>query len=182
MLLAIVRRFAVVFFLSAVSFALNPDALVKKFKNSPCLKVDFFQRNTFHGKVRSYEGLLVKRGKTLRVVYFTSPPFEVSYDGEFVRVGYAGEKGRTYRADRYPNPLVRVLTNLDRWDELFEVKSCGESSCVLIPKKSLRGVKRLVVFGKNGALEGFEVWGDRRGKNRVFIRVRRMVEGCSDGG
>ncbi len=137
-----------------------------------CYTVSFLQKEEFSGHYDIYKGILKKRGRKVEVVYSTSPPFKVLFDGRLVRMGYEGEEFQTFDPKDYPNPVLEILLNLDRLDRIFEVLSCKGNVCILKPKREelseyLREVR--VSFDKKGYPEKIEADGGEYGKLEIEI-------------
>jgi outer membrane lipoprotein-sorting protein len=170
------------FLLFILSFGyLNANVLDKSleiFQKKDCFTVEFSQDNLFHGSVKHYEGFLIRKKNIVKVVYLTNPPFVVFSDGTYITLGYEGARKKTYKVDKYPNPLVRVLLNLDRLKNAFRVESCEGNICRLKPKGKLGNLKEILVHFKGERIATIEVVGDRKGRNRVVIKIKRVLNRC----
>jgi hypothetical protein len=148
-------------------------------KKSQCYTIFFRQKNIFLDKIRLYKGFLVKTSKKIEIVYLTNPPFLIKFDGNYIILGYEGRKKQIYPAKKYKNPILSILINFDNLDNLFIQKDCKQNWCTLIPSKNLKKViKSVKVSFKNGKPYKLEIYGDRRGRNKVLITIDRISFTC----
>jgi outer membrane lipoprotein-sorting protein len=97
-------------------------------------KVLFEQENQFAGSVDYYTAQMEKKDGLYRVIYFTQPPFVVVYKNGLVTVGYEGEEKQTFELSQYPNPILKILFNLPRLEDYFEIIPRSEYIFLLKPK------------------------------------------------
>ena len=153
------------------------EGLKKYLPKFKCFEVTFLQTNYFEGDVETYRGIL-KKGKTLKVIYFTSPPFEVFMDKKTVKVGYKGEESQIFDRKDYKNPILEVLYNLNRLEDYFKVVSKKGNVLILKPLGNLENyISDLIVEIKNGKISTLKV--ENREENYTEIYILR-IEPCKE--
>jgi len=134
-----------------------------------CFKVAFLQTNYFEGDIETYRGIL-KKGKTLKVIYFTNPPFEVFMDKKTVKVGYKDEEPQIFDRKDYKNPILEVLYNLNRLEDYFKVVSKKGNILVLKPLGELENyISDLIVEIKNGKISTLKVENGEENYTEIYI-------------
>ena len=144
-----------------------------------CFQVDFTQRGVFWNETENYNGTLTKLGnRRWEIVYYTNPPFVVSAEGDYVVLGYVGEKKERLDLREYPNPVLEVLLHLDRPWEIFSVKALGGNRYLLTPKGELGQYVRKAILETDGAgfVKRLEVYGGR--DNYLVFEVLRIKPSC----
>ena len=149
------------------------------FPNKGCFSLSFHQKGVFEGDEEDYNGTLIKLSPDRwKVVYYTDPPFVVSAEGNLITLGYEGEEGETFDRREYRNPVLELLFNLDRLEEIFDIKPLGEGKFLLTPKGELSQYveKAILQTDAGGRPKRVEVFGGEG--NYLLIEILKIEPAC----
>jgi hypothetical protein len=147
-----------------------------RFITKQCLSLKFFEKSVFEDEVENYAGILIRKGKTLCILY-PENDFGVLKTPREVRVK-SGKDIETYDLEEFPNPLLKMLFFIDKWKEFFEVKQISEDIYKLIPKdENLKEtVSHILVKMKGETPEVIKIVADST--NYVVFEILKTSEGC----
>ena len=150
---------------------------IKNLLERNCYTVSFYEESNFDGERDLYEGVLIKKGDSIEIVYFTSPPFVIKADKERITLGYLGQESQTYDREEYKNPILEVLLNLNELDRYFKLVSRFGDTYLYRPKGELKDyIDTLQVRFKRGLPQQLEVSGGP--DNYAVIRIGEIKPTC----
>ena len=165
-------RLLLIFTFLSVFISFTSERSFSLFNLPRCFEVSFIQIGSFEGERDTYSGILISNGTQKRLIYLTNPPFEVYFDGTYLKMGYKGQDFQTFRADEYPNPILGILLHLNNLKKVFNLKKCFSDYCVLKPKPPINEyLKEVKVFFKNGIIKDIVANGGNYGKVEILITV-----------
>ncbi len=163
-------RLLVIFTLLSILISYSFNGNSSLFHLSRCFKTSFVQIVTFEGEKEIYSGILISKEAQKKLIYLTKPPFEIFFDGTYLKMGYKGEGFQTFKADEYPNPILGILLHLNDLIKVFKLETCSPNFCVLKPKSPLSDyLKRVKVFFRKGVIKKIVADGEDYGVVKIFI-------------
>jgi hypothetical protein len=164
---------------SAQEYKCSPSLLEKfvyQLNNKTFWTLYFFQTNYFVGEYDYYSGRLLKKSPShYIVIYDTAPPFIVDYQKNIITVGYKNQEKERFNINEYPNPLLRVLFNIDKLDKFFRIDYKGNCFYILYPKEtSLQQVVNYVkvYLSPSGLLKRIEIFSSE--DNKVILDIESI--------